>query len=281
MTDWDRLAGTDSMKNALLVLFWVLMLALTLVLGPPRAHAAEPTDPHAMVRRGIALQREASWTASIAMLEKARASGVLSSAERVECEFYLAAAFVAIGSDAAARRELASVLQAQPSFELPPYTSPKVASLLGEVSRERAQAPGLEAKPPRASDGGLELGFDARRARTPIYGVVRFRMRGEKTFHEAPLAVSSAGAPITVAAQVPTPAAGVLEYYADALSAEGALHAGSETQPLELPVSAGRKITRTAPTSNPRLKLVWLAIPIGAVVGAGLGLGLYYGLRSR
>ncbi len=268
------------MKNALHVLFWVVTLAAV----APRVHAAEPTDPHAMVRRGIALQREASWTASIATLEKARASGVLSSAERVECEFYLAAAFVAIGSDAAARRELASVLQAQPSFEPPPYTSPKVASLLGEVSRERAQTPGLEARPPRASDGGLELGFDARRARMPIYGVVRFRMRGEKTFHEAPLAVSDTDkAPITVAAQVPTPQAGVLEYYADALSAEGSLHAGSETQPLELPVAAGRKITRAAPTSNARLKLVWLAIPIGAVVGAGLGLGLglYYGLRSR
>lgn len=262
---------------------WLGALLLVVSVAPSLAGAADAADPHAMLRKGIALQREASWAASISTLEKARASGVLSSAERIECAFYLGAAYVAIGSDSAARRELAAVLEAQPSFEPPPYTSPKVASLLGEVSRERAQAPGLDARPPRPTeDGVFELGFDARRARAPIYGVVRFRMRGTKRFAEAPLAVTGEGrGGVTVAARVPAPEPGVLEYYADALSSDGALRAGSDAQPLELPVPAGVRLTKPAPHRTSRLQLVWLAIPVGAIVGAGLGLGLYFGLRAR
>ena len=159
--------------------------------------------------------------------------------------------------------------------------------MLGDVSRERAQAPGLEARPPkRLSDheaGGFELGFEARRAHAPVYGVVHFRMRGEKTFREAALSATSSGAehaPLTVAARVDAPQAGVLEYYADALSAEGPLRAGSEAQPLELPVPEPR---RSAPrsTTNKKLNLVWLAIPAGIIAGTAVGLGLFYGLRSR
>jgi hypothetical protein len=50
---------------------------------------------------------------------------------------------------------------------------------------------------------------------------------------------------------------------------------------LALPVAEPQKSSKPKRESNLKLKLVWLAIPIGAVVGAGLGLGLYYGLRSR
>ena len=75
---------------------------------------------------------------------------------------------------------------------------------------------------------------------------------------------------------------GVLEYYADALSANGPLRAGSAEHPIELPIAAADVAGRSKPSaSRGTSKLVWLAVPLGIVVGAGLGLGLYYGLSSR
>lgn len=250
------------------------------------AHAADPTDAPALLRRGIALQREGSWSASIAALEKARAA-TLAPAERVECAFYLGAAYLAIGSEGAARRELAAVLQAQPSFEPPPYTSPKVASLLGEVARELGQAPSLEARPPRrlaASDhvgSGVELSFEPRRAKAPIYGVVRFRMRGDARWDELALQHRTNDADSPLVAEVRPRTAGVLEYYADALSAAGALRAGAVGAPLELPLASIDPPRKRGPAPKGTSKLVWLAVPLGVVLGASVGVGLYFGLRSR
>lgn len=250
-------------------------------------HPSEVGDARAFMRKGIALQREASWSASIAALEKARALGVLAPAERVECAFYLAAAYVAVGSDGAAKRELAAVLEADPGFEPPPFTPPKVASMLGEVSRELGQRAVLEARPPRRVLGngavltpGFELGFESRRVRAPIYGVVRFRMRGETAFREVPL-VAREKSPTTLAAEVHPPRGGVLEYYAEALSASGPLRAGSVEHPFELPVAQADVDGKRGASRGRASKLVWLAVPLGIVAGAAVGLGLFYGLRSR
>ncbi len=251
-------------------------------------HAADGNDARTLMRKGIALQREASWSASIAALEKARALGLLAPAERVECAFYLAAAYVAVGSDGAARRELTAVLEAQPSFEPPPFTPPKVATMLGEVSRELGQRAELEARPPRrvpangaALTPGFELGFESRRAHPPIYGVVRYRMRGDAVFREVPLSSREKNATGLVA-EVHPEKGGVLEYYADALSASGVLHAGSAEHPLELPIAqADVDATKNARQLRGTSPLVWLAVPLGIVAGAALGLGLYYGLPPR
>jgi hypothetical protein len=258
------------------------MIACALAwLVPASVHAAEP-DGHALLQRGIALQRDASWNASIAALERARAGGLATAAERAECAFYLAAAYLAISSDGAARRELAIVLDERPGFESPPYTSPKLASLFGEVTRERARLPVLDARPPRrlqpdeTRGSGLELSFDTKHELKPVYGVVRFRMRGQADYAEAPLAQRGPGAFV---AEVRPPQTGVLEYYADALSPMGALRAGSAMSPLELPTGAidpprGKHARGLS-------KLIWLAVPLGIVLGVGTGLGLYYGLRAR
>ena len=244
--------------------------------------ASAEVDAHGQLRRGIELQREASWSASITALERALSTGTLSSAERAECAFYLAAAYLAIGSDAAARRELAVVLDLQPGFEPPPYTSPKVASLLGEVARSRATAAQLEPRPPRPSPSsdGLELGFEARRVKGPIYGVVRFRMRGDTSYTAAPLVARSAEHDGTQAlvADVKPAGSGVLEYYADALSPGEHLVAGSAVRPYALPFTATAP-ARAVTTSRGPSKLMWLAIPAGVIVGAAVGLGLYFGLK--
>lgn len=276
-------------KLAFVVLFTLLSIDASAI-----AHAGEPpATPSTLLKRGIELQRQASWSASIAMLEKARAAGVLARAEQIECAFYLAAAYVAVGSDGAARRELTFVLDAQPGFEPPPYTSPKVTSLLGELARTRQQGPSLEARPPRtlsgaaAGPGGasaIELGFEARRAPTPIYGVVRFRLRGQPAWRDALL--QSRGVDGTLIAEVRPGGSGVLQYYAHAMSAAGALSVGSPAAPLELPyhAPAGASLSEPAPPARPARapsKWVWAAIPVGVVLGVATGLGLYYGLSAR
>jgi len=255
------------------------------MLGLPDGVArAEPADGHAQLRRGVALQREASWNASIAALEKARASGVLSPAERVDCAFHLAAAYLAIGAEPAARRELDLLLEAQPAFEPPAYTSPKLAALLGEVARTRAAAPWLEARPPHAlpadaeRGSGVELTFEARRVGPPIYGIVRYRLRGEPAWREAPLQRRAGATDGALVTDVRPTAAGVLEYYADALSSAGPLRAGTIAAPLELPLA---HVDPARPRRKGTSKLVWLAIPVGVVLGVGIGVGVYYGLRSR
>ena len=149
------------------------------------------------------------------------------------------------------------------------------------VARARAAQPVLEPRPPTRHDDRLSLVFEARRTQPPIYGVVRFRMRGEGDFSEAPLT----GRGAVVSADVRPPRGGVLEYYADALGTSGALRAGSAERPIELPVpdvvpdsAPGR---RPSHPRRPPSKLLWLAIPAGAVLGTALGLGLYFGLRAR
>jgi hypothetical protein len=249
------------------LLRFAIVCALFRLVPAAVVHAAEP-DGHALLQRGIALQRDASWNASIAALERARAGGLGTAAERAECAFYLAAAYVAINSDGAARRELGIVLDERPGFEPPPYTSPKLASLFGEVTRERGRLPVLEARPPRrlqpdATRGsGLELTFDTKHDLTPVYGVVHFRLHGQTDYTEAPLAQRGPGS-----------------FVADALSPLGALRAGTAVSPLELPIGVidpprGKRVRGPS-------KLVWLAVPLGIVLGVATGLGLYYGLRSR
>jgi hypothetical protein len=264
-------------------LCWSLCVACACLSARAPVACAAESEAHTLLQKGIALQRDASWNASIAALEKARAAGLATAPERAECAFYLAAAYVAINSDGAAKRELGVVLDERPSFEPPPYTSPKLASLFGEVTRERSRRTELEARPPRtlAPDethgSGLELTFDAQRGLAPIYGVVHFRMRGAPHYEEAPLTRHGAGSLI---ADVRPAQPGVLEYYADALGPSGPLRAGSMTAPLELPIGTidpprrGHRIGRTS-------KLVWLAVPLGVVLGAATGLGLYFGLRAR
>jgi hypothetical protein len=261
----------------------VLVCAVSSGIVRERAATAAEPEGYALLQRGIALQRDASWNASIAMLERARAGGLATAAERAECAFYLAAAYLAINSEGAARRELALVLEERPGFEVPPYTSPKLASLFGDVTRERARSPVLEARPPRplpadqTRGSGLELSFDTKRELKPVYGVVRFRMRGQVDYAEAPLAQRAPG---SFAAEVRPTKTGVLEYYADALSPLGALRAGSALAPLELPIGE-LDPPRGGKAGRRNWKLVWLAVPLGIVVGVGAGVGAYYGLRSR
>ncbi|HXU74409.1 MAG TPA: hypothetical protein VN947_34180 [Polyangia bacterium] len=254
-----------------------LVVMLILILTAATAHGGN--EAKLFLRRGMDLYREASYAESVAMLEHARARGGLEPAERVECSFYLAAGYVALGSTAAARRELRAVLRDAPDYELPQYTSPKVAALFREVREELENTPRLKPLPPERHGDALALRFEASRTGGPAFGVVQWRWRGQQRWREAPLRHDGE----LLVADVTVEHSGALEYYAEGRAPGGALAAGSATQPLELPVVVGATLslaTEPPPPSRAR-KLWWLWTGIGAVGAAGLGVGLYFALRPQ
>jgi hypothetical protein len=241
----------------------------------PRTNDAALANARTLLRRGIALYRESSFAASVAALEQARAAAPLEPPEHAECGFYIAADYLALGSPGPAREELRRVIRSLPDYEAPPFTSPKVAALLQEVRLEGERAPRLRPLPPRrVGPESLELRFEAARTGGRVYGAVSYRLRGEPTFREVPLVPAGE----RLVAQLPVAQSGVLEYYADAIGPAGAMRTGSAVAPLEVAV---RGLSPAVVTSR-RRRALWVAAGVGAaaLIGAGLGLGLYYGLRS-
>jgi hypothetical protein len=244
---------------------------------PPKEHASQSERARALLRRGIALYREASYAPSVAALEQAHAGApsALEPAEEAECSFYLAADYLALGSTGPARAELRRVIRVMPDYEPPLFTSPKVAALLNEVRVEGERAPRLRPLPPRRlSDAAVELRFEAARTGGRAFGAVSYRMRGEATFRDAPLVRAGEN----LVAQLPVERSGTLEYYAEALAPAGGMQAGSSLRPLELPVQARAAL---APPAQRRARRgLWALLGVGAALTAtGLGVGLFYGLR--
>jgi hypothetical protein len=253
----------------------LLISVLLLGLSPP---AAATEDAHALLRRGISLSREASFAASLAALEQARARGPLSPAEAAECEYWLATDYVAIGSIQAARRELKQLIESAPAYDLPLYTSPKVAALYHEVHDELERAPRLKALPPRRTQKGLVLAFEPARTGGTAYGAVYWRWRGEREWREEPLAHSGE----TLQTTLQPARAGTLEYWAEARAPEGAARAGTQDKPLEVPAVAPVAVVATAapPRKESIARKWWLWTSVAAVTSVTLGVGLYYGLRA-
>jgi hypothetical protein len=257
-----------------------VLVVLALVCLPAIAVAG---DGKPMLRRGIELYREASYAESVAMLEHARARGGLEPPERVECAFYLAAGYVALSSVSAARRELRTVLREAHDYELPQYTSPKVAALFRDVREELENAPRLKPLPPDRRGDALTLRFEASRTGGRAFGVVQWRWRGDAAWREAPM--SHEGDKLV--ADVPVERAGTLEYLADGRAPNGVLQAGSVERPLELPVSTGPALALVGGAESTRnrtpagKRLWWLWTGLGAVGAAGLGVGLYFALRPQ
>ena len=268
----------EAMRSLLLCAVCTVMFATPAVAAPP----PQSDDARLLLERGLQLAREASYAASVAALEQARARGTLEEAQRRECAFYLAADYVALNSMAAARRELRDLLQAAPDYELPQYTSPKVAALFREVRDELEKAPRLRPLPPERRGTHLLLRFAASRAGGSVYGAVFWRWHGEPAARELPL--GHAGDELV--ARLDVDRTGTLEYWAEARAPLGALAAGSPAAPLELPIvlsPAEVAALASVPVRDgrrsraARLWPLWTAL--GVAAAAGLGVGLYFALR--
>ncbi|MDB4965285.1 MAG: hypothetical protein JWN44_974 [Myxococcales bacterium] len=251
---------------------------IALVVWSATASAA-PGDGKPLYQRGIQLYREAAYADSAVMLEHARARGGLAPQERVECSFYLGANYVALSSLGAARRELRALLQEEPEYELPQYTSPKVAALFREVKEELERAPRLRPLPPERHGDELTLRFEPSRTGGRAYGAVQWRWRGDGEWREVPMAHKGNELQATVVLE----RTGGLEYWADARAATGALKAGSAEQPLELPVAVGPRVVASSRNDRSHragaARLWWVWTGVGALAMAGAGVGLYFALR--
>lgn len=269
----------------------VVMVACVALSAPATAgENSRAGDGRTFLARGIQLYREASYAESVAALEQARAHGGLEEEQLVECAFYLGAGYVALNSVTAARRELKRVLAAQPGYEPPQYTSPKVAALFHDVREELEKQPRLRPLPPerraRSDGGGFVVRFEASRTGGRAFGVVEWRWRGEKKFAEAPLVQTGA----LLEAQLPVTHEGTLEYFAIGQAPSGPLAAGSAAEPLELPVTRDLAVSLRADLLLPRgddrerspskaRRLWWVWTGVSALAAAGAGVGLYFALR--
>ena len=264
----------------------IVCAGVVLSFGAPVEARATSVGPSALLRRGIALYREASYAASVAALEQARAgAGALEAVEQVECAFYLAADYVALGSLKPAEAELRRVIALEPGYEAPPFTSPKVAGMLAEVRAAEEHSPRLHALRPRVMlvPGGrtVEVAFEASRTGGTAYGAVSYRLPGERTVREAPLAHvgDRLAAQLSLGEDGGRGRAGTVEYWAEAQSPAGVMRAGSSARPFELAVQA----LALSPPRSKRGRVAGIVAAVGVVTiaaGLGLGLGLYYGLRA-
>jgi hypothetical protein len=269
----------------------------------PTSHATASAPPGAkptgkqLLAKGLAQSRNAAYAASIATLEQARAAGGLSREEQLELLFCLASNHVAGGTLAAARAALVELFAIDPGFAAPPYTSPKVVSLVNEVRDSAAsrapaerEGPRLEvAEPELRRDGGVRLRFVRQEATAPTQGVVSWRLRGSTTSTELPLQLAGA----ELVAEIPALAGLKLGEALDLwIEAPGGFKLGSESSPLTVVVRQGVEARAAAALSAPvtssqeelrRTKRTWLIVGVsglGAGVALALGVGLGVGLRS-
>jgi len=250
--------------------------------APLPATAAAALDGRTLVQRGVLAYREAAYAAAVATLEQARATQRLSAEELAECRFYLAASFVALGSMNAARRELRALVDANPGYELPQYTSPKVVTLFREVREEVENRPRLRALPPVARGAVLAVRFEAARTGGTAYGSAFWRWRGERAWRELPLRHGDASTRDDLVGELPlregTLRAGdpTVELWAEARAPQGLAQLASAERPLEVgvPSAPGLRVTRGSVARS-----WWLWTIVGAVAAGGAATGLYFALR--
>jgi tetratricopeptide (TPR) repeat protein len=246
------------------------------------APTAVPLDGRTLVQRGVLAYREAAYAAAVATLEQARATARLSPEELAECRFYLAASFVALGSTNAARRELRALVEANPGYDLPQYTSPKVVTLFREVREEVENRPRLRALPPVARGAVLAVRFEAARTGGTAYGSAFWRWRGERAYRELPLRHGDGSARDDLVAELPlregTLRAGdpTVELWAEARAPQGLAQLASPERPLEVgvPSAPGLRVERRSVARS-----WWLWTIVGAVAAGGAATGLYFALR--
>jgi hypothetical protein len=267
-----------------------ILLAALMLFSTVASAGEDKSDPRWLLRRGITLHREAAYAASVAALELARNGKTLEPNERTELGFYLAADYVALNSLGAAKRELRAVLEADPNYEVPQYTSPKVAALFRETQDELERQPRLKILPPQRDrarpDDVVVLWFEPVRFGGSAFGAARWRWKGESDWREAPL---GHGNDEKMMARVELDRrSGTIEFWAEARGPSGAATAAASDRPLELPVVARAgalpPVTAEKDQSPPNkkksiVKAWWLWTTVGIVAAAGLGVGLYYALR--
>jgi len=253
----------------------IMVAYASLGLAVLTSSAVADESARALLQKGTTLYRDASYAAAVATLEQAR-SGALVREERAEATFYLAAGYVALGSLPAARRELRDLVATTPDFELPRYTSPKVAALFQEAQRDVERQPRLGSLPPRRNSAAnrVELRFEASRIQGTAFGSAYVRWKGQPAFTEIPLAHVGE----ELVASVPLGDGGAkaetrsLEFWATVQSPSGPATLAHPERPLELAVAV--------PARRSNRSWVWIAVGgTLAGVGLGLGLGLGFGLH--
>jgi hypothetical protein len=249
-------------------------------------------DTQAALKHAESLYSDAQYAESIAALDELLAHRELAPGQRLEALLYLGMGHLALGHEEAARARFHELLQEDPAYALPRYTSPKITQLFERVRIEVKDSPHMvalapEMHPAAAGPDHVTLRFRVER-RGDSVALVHWRRRGAATFNEEKLhgeGTMTADLPLGWSQQVPTEDFD-LEYYGE-LEAEGKRVTGSGTaeQPLVVRVhvratAAGQVHPGMVPDeghntssdgSAPIYRRWWFWTVVGvAVVGGGV-----------
>ncbi|HJZ88272.1 MAG TPA: hypothetical protein VKN99_24025 [Polyangia bacterium] len=247
------------------------------------------TDPAAALKHAEALYADAQYPEAVAALDELLARRDLAPAARLEATLYLGMGQLALGNEQAARARFQELLEANPAYELPRYTSPKIRALFDQIRAQVQGGPRLEALPPLAEaaasgPGPVRLRFHAERLAGggTQRALVYWRRSGQRDWSEIALAGQtelSAEPPLAATSEPATDFD--LEYYAEIQ--EGPLvlaHAGTAAQPLVVHVPApARGLAGSQSAAAPFYKRWWFWSAVG-LVAVGGATAAYLGTRG-
>ena len=254
-------------------------------------------DARAALKRAETQYTEAQYAEAVAALDEILARRDLSVELRREATLYLGMGHLALGHDEAAKARFSEVLEADVSYQLPRYTSPKIRGLFETVRDEVKARPVLSALSPAITSAAagpdhVRLRFKADRvgAHSPV---VFWRRRGQSDWSRAQLVSSTAldGAPELsfeppLGASAAAAGPGIdfdLQYYAEVREGDRVLaHAATADSPLDVRVNVhgpGAPHDDDPRAEKPFYKKWWFWTIAGVAV-AGAATAVYVGTRS-
>jgi hypothetical protein len=150
----------------------------------PAAAGAQPSldavlEPVPSMKEAEQLYQHAEFAKSILMLDKLLRSA-LDVPQKKQARLYMALNFLALGNDARARSAMQDLLDLDPDFVLPTFSSPSVRAFFQTVKSTYKIIPQIEHNPPSTIDAkvGVELHVTLARMRTGYQPKLFFRARG-------------------------------------------------------------------------------------------------------
>lgn len=198
----------------------------------PAAPAAEPPpskkkasaaqletvlEPVPSMKSAEQLYQNAEFAQSILVLDKLLRTDI-DPATRKQARLYMALNFLALGNEARARSAFQDLLDLDPEFTLPTFSSPSVRAFFQTVKTTYKIIPTIEHVPPKSIDAkvGADLSVSLGRMRKGYQPKLYFRAQGTPYFSNIDL--SPAGAGDKYAATIPPamlvkPEGYTLEYF--------------------------------------------------------------------
>ncbi len=254
--------------------------------APAEESAPAPTAPAAPTPQtldgAIQLYQNARFAESISVLDKVfRAATDLGV--KKQAKLYLGMNFLSLGNEPRAQQMFRDLLDLDPDFELPTFSSPSVRQFYQHVKGEYKIIPVPTHTPPPQLDApkGADLHFDIQRMRPKYQATLYYRAQGASSFSRIDLSHTSGDAYVgrLPPALLVKDKGYALEYFV--VITEGPVRVlaelRSDSNPFVVPVSVPVQMQ----TGTPVYKKWWLWTIIGGALAIGGGVTTAVVLTSQ